>query len=104
MDDTLKLGAVIVTLVGALGGVMAWLTRVLVPKLLAQFENAQAAFTVEAKEARAQFLDALREQRAEERQERHADREVRHNMSGVLRDISGQIALLNERLGGPRDG
>ena len=76
MDDTLKLGAVVVTLVGVLGAVMGWLTKVLVPRLLQQFDAAKAIFLEDSKVARRAFIDALREERTENLEERRLDREA----------------------------
>lgn len=97
MDDTLKLGAVVVTLVGVLGAVMGWLTKVLVPRLLQQFDAAQAIFLEESKEARRAFIDALREERTENLEERRLDRETRYRMASEIGKLAEAVTAANGR-------
>ena len=95
MDEALKQGGAILALVGALVAVVGWMTKVLVPKLMAQFEAAQAAFLDESREARKAFLEALRDERKVCESDRASDRETRVRMAHEVGKLAEAVGRLN---------
>lgn len=89
------------------GGLIYWLTRSLIPRLMEQFEGAQARFEVvlerqaaSRKESEASFLAALAEQRTDFRDSLSAQAHAVDGLRTTTERVAIELARFNDRVGG----